>query len=128
VFTGFDDPDKLATFRMLVDELYRYHQFFGGMALVFPFIACSFGLRHAADLAEWQLVLGSLVGLAVEATLIWVAIDSLNKCIIRQGNLLGTAPIAEETPTMPGIPAPAPAPAPAAPAAPAPSGPDNGVS
>jgi hypothetical protein len=79
-------------------------------------------------LAEWQLVLGSLVGLAVEATLIWVAIDSLNKCIIRQGNLLGTAPIAEETPTMPGIPAPAPAPAPAAPAAPAPSGPDNGVS
>lgn len=37
-FAKLDSDSKLASFRAAVDEHYRYHQFWGGMFVVFPFL------------------------------------------------------------------------------------------
>lgn len=37
-FAKLDSESKLSSFRAAVDEHYRYHQFWGGMFVVFPFL------------------------------------------------------------------------------------------
>jgi len=88
-FAKLDSSERLATFRMLIDEQYRYHQFFGAISLVFPFIAIKLSLLHASHLASWQLVLASLACGAIEMILILGAKDSFARCVVRQSQLLG---------------------------------------
>jgi len=40
------DQAKLAAFRSAVDEHYRYHQFWGGMTVVMPFLFVGWYLQH----------------------------------------------------------------------------------
>ena len=38
LFSALEDDQKLAAFRAVADEHYRYHQFWGGMAIVLPLL------------------------------------------------------------------------------------------
>jgi hypothetical protein len=44
-FANFKKPDVAASFRVLVDEAYRYHQFFGAQVFVLPVFTYGLGKR-----------------------------------------------------------------------------------
>ncbi|MEX2032706.1 MAG: hypothetical protein WEA81_07545 [Dehalococcoidia bacterium] len=82
-----NDPDSFAAFRAIVDEHYRYHQFFGSMVLVLP------PLFIGIDIDRWQATNGRHeVVIGLEVLLIWItsvaAFDAYRKFIQRGGAIL----------------------------------------
>lgn len=81
------NKDKYVAFRMLVDEQYRYHQFFGGMAIAQPYLF--FGWLRSApktNLLE-ALAFGSLA-IALETVTIFAAISAWKRYIERGSVIL----------------------------------------
>lgn len=71
-FAKLQTEAKLASFRAAVDEHYRYHQFWGGMAIVLPI--GFFGLvSDAWNGPAWRVLVLVLVAIAAEAVTVTVA-------------------------------------------------------
>src|SRR5204863_3172409 len=68
-FAALKDDKILGAFRAAVDEHYRYHQFWGGMAVVFPFSAATV-VYHAVSCRS--TIAWLLLFLAIEVVT-WVA-------------------------------------------------------
>ena len=67
------DEICLVAFRAVVDEHYRYHQFWGGICIVLPVFVVGW-LRESWDtLASWQIVLTIIVFVSGELLTGWAA-------------------------------------------------------
>ncbi len=71
-FAKLDSDSKLASFRAAVDEHYRYHQFWGGMFVVFPFLFIGALKEYWAAMTEIRVAL-FFVALAVMEIITGVA-------------------------------------------------------
>jgi hypothetical protein len=126
-FDSLTDPAKLSAFRAAVDEHYRYHQFWGGMAIVTPFIGWGLLINQTVIV---RLLILLLTFIAVEAMNVAAACDAYKNYIDRtnrilrgsaNGQRMGTntggprleTPIAPAAAPAAAAAAPAPAPAPA---------------
>lgn len=76
-----DDEQTFRVFKALVDGLYRYHQFWGAMVLVIPFLVA--GLIKVADPDAATTVGAVLVALIVEVTTFWAAYKTYDRYIAR---------------------------------------------
>lgn len=87
-FAKLQIPDKIAAFRTIADEHYKYHQFWGSMAIVIPFFLL--GLAKSQEMAFCSLngVLGLILGLLIETITIMAAMDSYKKYVDRSRSVL----------------------------------------
>lgn len=88
--------DKLQAFEALVENHYRYYQFYANMFVAVPF-ACGcavLGNDCAGDVSAW-----SVAGLVVlQAVLFATSRDTLRKYYSRAERLLGALPVPERSP------------------------------
>ena len=82
-FSSLREKDRLEAFRAVVDEHYRYHQFFGGMSIVAPILLGGW-IKCAWSSISCRWVLFSIVlTVSIEVILILGAIDSFKKYVDR---------------------------------------------
>jgi hypothetical protein len=68
---------KFAAFRMLIDEQYRYHQFWGAMSFVQPLLFYGWiSTQGGRRLPSWVAI---VIALVCEAATIYAAIESLKR-------------------------------------------------
>lgn len=65
-FAKLNNDSKLASFRAAVDENYRYHQFWGGMFVVFPFLFIGALKEFWSAMTEIRVALFFVALVAVE--------------------------------------------------------------
>jgi uncharacterized membrane protein YwzB len=87
-FKVLQTQDKIAAFRMAIDEHYRYHQFWGGLVPVVPFFFL--GVAYAQNAlpcssAGALLIFGFLV---VESVTVAAAVDSYKRYVTRARAIL----------------------------------------
>lgn len=75
------DEQAFKVFRSLVDGVYRYHQFWGAMVLVLPFLIG--GVIKAASPSGAVTVAAIAVGLVVEAATAWAAYKTYDRYLTR---------------------------------------------
>ena len=78
---------KFAAYRMLVDELYRYHQFWGAMTFVQPVLFWGWISTQRGD--KFPVCAAMILGLVCEAATIYAAIESLKRYTKAQKEILG---------------------------------------
>lgn len=125
IYRHLSTDSKLSAFRAAVDEYYRYHQFWGGMAVVTPFIA--WGLVSQTSKAPAHWLAGTFAVLEIiNISGGWSAyknyIDSANKILgvsghgerlgTEQGRTRNQAPSLSSTPATSSASAPSKASAP----------------
>lgn len=76
-----DDEQTFRVFRSLVDGLYRYHQFWGAMVLVLPFLVA--GLIKVASPDPVVTVGAIVLGLVVEVVTFWAAYKTYDRYVTR---------------------------------------------
>lgn len=85
-FTGLSQSDKMAAFKAVVDEHYRYHQFYGGASIalvpILLFLVHT-GYCHSRMLF-WSAIISSV---ALETLLVYTSTDCWKKYVIR-GNTI----------------------------------------
>jgi len=82
-------PAKFVAYRAAVDETYRYHQFFGGMAIVIPFAYIGW-LREAwPGLTRFSLSLTLVLFLLIEALTAYGAAYAYRNFTAWAGSILG---------------------------------------
>ena len=81
-----DDDQTFKAFHRTIDEVYRFHQFWGGMALAIP-VLCLGAITHDAigDTERIAVGLGSLV---FEAAAVWAAVATYKRYLIRVKKVL----------------------------------------
>jgi hypothetical protein len=77
---------KLTAFRAAVDEHYRYHQFWGGMAVAIPFIG--WGVVNASNGSTWEKAGLAVALLIVEIVTIIAARSAFYNYVDRADNIL----------------------------------------
>lgn len=82
---------KMAAFRIVVDEHYKYHQFWGGLTPVIP--AFFFGLAKSQNivLCSKEALTLTFVMLLFEAITVAAAVDAYNKYVDRARSILKEA-------------------------------------
>src|SRR3954451_1682001 len=98
-FSGLGSEAKLSAFRAAVDEMYRYHQFWGGIFIVAPLVYVGW-LTHTPHSISFVASLSLLIG--VEVLSLYAAIESFKRYIFRANLILKGAANAkrmEGTPT-----------------------------
>ena len=87
-FKKLQTPEKLSSFKAVVDEHYRYHQFFGGMSIgLLPLFVAWIRLHRTSNL--WLTAI-LLVAIALEALLIVTGIDTYCKYVDRGNHIVGS--------------------------------------
>jgi hypothetical protein len=79
---AFRDGDTLAAFRAAIEELYRYHQFWGSLSLSFPFLFVAVLVRWWGKLSalEWTgVVVAFLIGEGISILRALKNYESFNK-------------------------------------------------
>jgi hypothetical protein len=79
--TNLKDSNVLTTFRMIVDEKYRYHQFYGAMALVVPWIAWAYCSDVATHASTRSIGLAAAAAAVLELLLVAGAVDTYSKYV-----------------------------------------------
>lgn len=83
-----DDDQTYKAFHRTIDEVYRFHQFWGGMALALPVIAIGATTHQAIGETErLAVIIGSIV---FEAAAIWAAVATYKRYLIRVQRVLGS--------------------------------------
>jgi hypothetical protein len=75
--------EKLTAFKAVVEEHYRYHQFYGGCAISFVVMYTGWLCSNHATVSCWRIVGWTLALTAIEAITVTGAIDSYEKYIDR---------------------------------------------
>ena len=84
-----DDDQTFKAYDRMIDEAYRFHQFWGGMAIALP-IMCLGVITH--DAAGTGHRLAALAGTVVfEAAAIWAAVATYKRYLVRVKNVLKSA-------------------------------------
>ncbi len=84
------DEKKMTAFKAVVDEHYRYHQFWGGMAVIIPIFGSGWLITGWSKLMLFQVVL-SIVGLIlIEILTGWAAVVAYRLYVIRAKKILNT--------------------------------------
>jgi Na+/melibiose symporter-like transporter len=76
-----DDEQTFRVFRSLVDGVYRYHQFWGAMVLVLPFLMA--GLIKEASPSTPVVVGGVALAIVVEIATFWAAYKTYERYVQR---------------------------------------------
>jgi len=79
--------DRLAAFRAAVDEYYRYHQFWGGMALVLPLLYADW-VRSAWSTSQLRLSIGTVIFAGIEALTVYGAVMAFKYYVYRSQNIM----------------------------------------
>jgi hypothetical protein len=87
-FVQLRSPEKHAAFKSIVDEHYKYHQCYGGLALVIPFFSVSLAHCYQVSFFSWIGAWSFLGTVLVEALTVAGAIDSYKKYVGRAKALL----------------------------------------
>ncbi|MCX5005340.1 hypothetical protein OHB05_22395 [Streptomyces sp. NBC_00638] len=87
-FRKLTDERKLDSFRTLVDEQYRYHMFWGSSSLAVIPLASAF-IRSSYLESSGRGLLSVLSCLAVEAVIVWSAIEAYKRYVDRARVILG---------------------------------------
>ena len=83
-----DDDQTFSAYDRVVDEAYRFHQFWGGMALALPPLAIG-ALLRGRETAETPEKIGIVVlGLLFEAGAIWAATATFKRYLVRVRKVL----------------------------------------
>jgi hypothetical protein len=83
MFAKLTAEDKLGSFKAVVDEHYRYHQFYGGCAVALVVLYAGWVRTQVHTDRCWRLILVTLGFLVFEGLLISTASDSFLKYISR---------------------------------------------
>lgn len=75
------DEQAFKVFRSLVDGVYRYHQFWGAMVLVLPFLVG--GIIRTASPSGGVTLVAIVAGVAVEAATAWAAYKTYDRYTTR---------------------------------------------
>jgi hypothetical protein len=85
-FKKLQTPERLSSFKAVVDEHYRYHQFFGGMSIgLIPLFIAWIRLHHSSALRLTAIILAIV---ALEALLIGTGIDTYCKYVDRGNHVV----------------------------------------
>jgi hypothetical protein len=93
-FASLGSGEKFVAFVAAVDAHYRYHQFFGGMAIVIPVFYCGWlkniilSENNVNAVNVFKVVLLTLLLLGLEWTMILAAKDTYHKFVNRARNIL----------------------------------------
>ena len=80
------EAGKLPAFRLLIDEQYRYHQFWGAMSFTQPILLYDW----ISALHGWNSILWAIgFGLIVEGATVYAGIESLRRYTCAQKRILG---------------------------------------
>ena len=84
------DEDTYRGYRSIIDELYRYHQFWGGMSIAVPLLIAGVFVRGAAEMSGLETT-GLAVGLVLcELGALWAANATYRRYITRLRLLLSS--------------------------------------
>ncbi len=84
-----DDDQTYKAYHRVVDEVYRFHQFWGGMALALPAVALGIATHEAVGVSE-RIV--ALIGIFVfEGAAIWAAVATYRRYLVRVQRVLSAS-------------------------------------
>lgn len=88
--SGFQklDANLLGPFRAVVDEQYRYHQFWGSMSVALPVLFSGLAVRYRDELSWLEWIASVAVALGIEAATVWAARESFSRYIWRAKAIL----------------------------------------
>jgi hypothetical protein len=84
-FASLKSEETLLAFRAAVDEHYRYHQFWGGFAIVIPFAIGGLLYSFSGTFESWMWI---IVALGVEIQTTIAACDAFQKYTVRAQSIL----------------------------------------
>jgi len=91
-FEKLDDESKLLVFRAIVDEHYRYHQFWGGMCIVIPFLSIGMFQEYWTYLSALRAVMSLIFVVAVEIISGVAAREAFHNYVTRAKRILTIKP------------------------------------
>lgn len=77
-----------SSFRVIIDECYRYHQFYGAQVFIFPVFFYGL-LRKMPLISHGELAILTLVAVVLEIALVWAACVGLRAYCTRANIVLG---------------------------------------
>lgn len=80
--------DKLSSFKSVVDEHYRYHQFYGGFAVAFIPVFVGWLWQNHASYNHWIMGLWIFAFLVVEAVVIYSGKNSYERYVDRANQVV----------------------------------------
>jgi hypothetical protein len=83
-----DDDQTFAAYDRVIDESYRFHQFWGGMALALPMLVIG-AVLHARDSAQGPEILAAVgLGVLCEIAALWAAAATFKRYLARVRRVL----------------------------------------
>lgn len=83
-----DDDQTFSAYDRVIDESYRFHQFWGGMVLALPMLVIG-AVLHARDDAQGAEIIGVIgLGLVFELAAIWAAAVTFKRYLARVRRVL----------------------------------------
>jgi hypothetical protein len=82
------DAKRLGPFRAVVDEQYRYHQFWGSMSLALPVLFSGLAVRYTDELSWPEWIASVAVALGIEGATVWAACASFSRYVWRAKAIL----------------------------------------
>jgi hypothetical protein len=92
-FVRLDNPTKLAAYRAAIDETYRYHQFFGGLAVVLPVLFVGWFLHNWQTPMRGVKILSVFLFILTELGVVLGAMVSYQVYVARAKRILADHPI-----------------------------------
>lgn len=91
-FERLNGESKLLVFRAVVDEHYRYHQFWGGMCIVIPALAIGMFQEYWTFLSAGRIVISSIFVVAIEIISGIAACKAFHNYVTRAKQILTSKP------------------------------------
>ena len=82
------DENRLAAFRAVAEEHYRYHQFWGSMSIVMPIFAVGWMVDLRGCLHWWQILVAVSAFVVIEGATVCGAIVAYRKYVDRGKHIL----------------------------------------
>lgn len=79
---------KLEAFRATVDEIYRYHQWWGGLSVAAPVVCFGWFLTESTGWTEWRCTFAAVGAIGFETLFIYTAKEVQKKYVARSRHIL----------------------------------------
>jgi len=83
------NKEKLIAFRAATDEIYRYHQFFGGMTFAMPLFVAGWFIRNYNSICDARILCYSVGFIAIWIVLVFAAIVSYKRYVTHSKSIMG---------------------------------------
>ncbi len=87
-FEKLDSEEKLLVFRAIVDEHYRYHQFWGGMCIVIPVLSIGMAREYWPDLTAIRVIVSAGAVVTIELIVGIAAREAFRNYVTRAKRIL----------------------------------------